>query len=742
MTRNEFLKTAAGLSTALLARNGGIAQGTSEDLERQLFGASGAAVQNADFELTLVPHPALKAKLIHKPSGLSLADGDYSYSFGAPSFDRISARRGGDATIITLEGTAAGVLNVKHEFRIPSNQPWIEESVALTNLGDYPVALPSGRCGFVLPLKVEGRSVEGPLKQFLFTAVPYRREPRGDRKQYADYTLAQVLTESRSSQLRGSLRIDQDQNVVTSVLHSTGAITTEYSSYASEGWVLTDGRRGFLISKYSQRGMEWALLDRVSLAREQAGLRWGGFGIFEGDPEHAAWIPPQGSHQFGVTRITAYAGGMTEGFYVFRAEMERRGQGCPKGFNPPAHWNELYDNKLWWLPNNGQDNPENRQKYYRLPDLQAEAAKAKEYHCEALYLDPGWDTNFASKIWDESRLGKLSDFAAMLYRDYGLRLSLHTPMSGWCNPSSYSRQIDRMKKDGVRVERSLCGASRQYVDESFRRLDSLAAGGASFFMFDGTIYAGQCWDANHGHPLPARREEHVQAMNRLARMVHSKHPRVLIEMHDQMLGGTTLRHVPTYYGYGALPPGDNGPDTLGFDTVWAFELMWDPMTDLVGGHAVALYYYNLAYSIPLYIHIDLRTDNEQALMLWWNASTCRHLGIGGTHREPQTQKAHQEAMATYRRLKPFFSAGTFYGIDELTHVHRHPTDQAAVINCFNLEEKSASREVRFEPVNFGLDAKLPYKVVGGNSKGAAGDYRIEVAIAGYGHTLIEVNANR
>jgi hypothetical protein len=167
--------------------------------------------------------------------------------------------------------------------------------------------------------------------------------------------------------------------------------------------------------------------------------------------------------------------------------------------------------------------------------------------------------------------------------------------------------------------------------------------------------------------------------------------------------------------------------------------MWDPMTDLVGGHSIALYYYNLAYSLPLYIHIDLRTDNAQALMLWWNASTCRHLGIGGTHQDPQAKRAHQEAMAAYRRLKPFFAAGVFYGVDELTHVHRHPVDQAAVINCFNLESKSARREFRFEPAKFGLDPKLPYRIVGGDSTRTSADYKIEVAIAGYGHTLVEVN---
>ncbi len=45
-----------------------------------------------------------------------------------------------------------------------------------------------------------------------------------------------------------------------------------------------------------------------------------------------------------------------------------------------------------------------RQELYTLEALWEEARKAKEYHCEALYLDPGWDTGFGSAIWDEERL--------------------------------------------------------------------------------------------------------------------------------------------------------------------------------------------------------------------------------------------------------------------------------------------------------------------------------------------------
>lgn len=731
MTRNDFLKTALGLPA--LAANPLPAQMSPGEFAAALDSPAGAVLANQAFQLTLATRPALEVRLVHKPSDFALADGPYSYSFGTPFFDRFSTGREGDSTAVTIEGLA-GPIDIQHRFKVPDRLPWIEETLTLSNRGSYPVSLPEGRCGFVLPVSLEGDSVSGRLAGFRFTAVPYRREPRGNTTQYADYTVAQVLTHPRLSSLRNDLRVERQSTVVVSPIYSTGVIPVEYSGYASEAWVLTDGSTGFLISKYNQGGMEWAVLDRMPLDTRRAGLRWGGLAIFQGDPEHGAYLMPGESFTFGVTRITAYRGGVDDGFLAFRSEMEERGQGCPAGFNPPVHWNELYDNKLWWLPNDGQDNPEQRKKLYTLADMKAEAAKARDHHCEALYMDPGWDTSFASKIWDESRLGKLSDFTAMLRGDYGLSLSLHTPMAGWCNPSSYDRSIDRMLADGTRVEGSLCGMSRQYVDETFRRLDALASSGARFFMFDGTIYAGPCWDPSHSHPVPARRDEHARAMNRLARIVHRKHPQVLIEMHDQLLGGTTLRHVPTYYGYGDSSEG------RGFDTVWAFELMWDPMTDLAGGHSIALYYYNLAYSLPLYIHIDLRTDNDQALMLWWNASTCRHLGVGGTHKDARVAQAHKDALATYRRFKPFFAAGVFYGMDEQTHFHRHPSESRAVVNCFNLTREPARRTIHVDPARYGLDPSRKYEVRGGITQKAGAGYDVEVAMASWGHTLLEISA--
>jgi hypothetical protein len=166
--------------------------------------------------------------------------------------------------------------------------------------------------------------------------------------------------------------------------------------------------------------------------------------------------------------------------------------------------------------------------------------------------------------------------------------------------------------------------------------------------------------------------------------------------------------------------------------------MWKPMDDLLAGRSIALYYYNLAYSLPLYVHIDLRTDNAQALVFWWNASTCRHLGFGGTANDATVRTAHESAMKTYRRLKPFYSAGTFYGIDELTHVHRHPTLNAAVVNCFNLETSPMNKKISFEPERFGLKPGRHYELRGTSSSVEANRYTANVTVPGRGHVLLEV----
>jgi len=719
ITRRRFFKGTAAVSVC--AALPAVSEGHSADAPQW----PGGDPENGVFRLSLYPGDGLRnTRLVHLSTGLVLADADYSYSFGRPEFQPGLVSKTEDGSVVVqLQGTAlSGTLQIQQEFRLPQGQPWIEEEIKLVNLGSIPLNLPNLRCGFVLPLPLDAGKVSGRWKDYRFIAIPYRREQQGNRSQYFDFSMDQILAEEFRSEL---------------MTYNTTAAPV----YASEGWAWTNGTQGFLLTKYSLEGMEWSIVDGLPMAPGGAGLRWGGVGIYLGEPAHGSRLLPGASFHFGVTRLTAYPGGMFEGYEAFRRAMAERGHGCPPAFNPPVHWNELYDNKLWWLPDDQQGDPENRKKYYTLASMKEEASKARAIGCEALYLDPGWDTRFGSKIWDESRLGTCKAFVEMLRRDFGLKLSLHTPLSGWCDPTAYPAEMYRVDRFGQRLtwERSrgfgespLCGASRQYVEETARRLKALARDGASFFMFDGNNYHGECWDPEHGHRIPALHQEHVESMDRLARMVHTEYPDVLIEMHFP---------TPTYYGHGRALEKQGYPQAMGFDSVWGFELMWGPMQDLISGHAMTLYYYSLAYGVPIYLHVDLRKDNANALMFWWNASTCRHLGIGGTHQDPATRNAHHEAMSTYRRLEVSFKAGEFYGLDELVHIHIHPRRTGAVINCFNLEDHEVKRLIRFEPGMYGLDPDGNYQVKGAPTQRAGSRYDVDVKIPSYGHVLLELEKN-
>ena len=207
MTRQSFLKATALLPLAAL-RSGevtGASQGNAAPGSREpstLF-----KVGNAHFQLNLAAGQGMKVELVHTPSRIALAAGDYSYSFGQPSFGEVSTADEDHATLLKLVGDIGNGLEFGHKYSVPHDKPWVEEEITLTNRSHHPIALPEGRCGFVLPVKVVGDAVESGLKDFKFTAVPYRREPTGNRTQYADYTLFQVLTEARSSRLRAQSAI-------------------------------------------------------------------------------------------------------------------------------------------------------------------------------------------------------------------------------------------------------------------------------------------------------------------------------------------------------------------------------------------------------------------------------------------------------------------------------------------------------------------------------------------------------
>jgi hypothetical protein len=119
-----------------------------------------------------------------------------------------------------------------------------------------------------------------------------------------------------------------------------------------------------------------------------------------------------------------------------------------------------------------------------------------------------------------------------------------------------------------------------------------------------------------------------------------------------------------------------------------------------------LYEYNLAYDIPLYLHINSAHDSPALLAFWWYASCCRHLGIGGLAEGDEQWPRLVEAMGRYRALQPWFARGRFVGIDRFTHLHvldRGPDgDGGAVLTAFNLTADPVRRTVRLVLADLGL----------------------------------------
>ena len=285
------------------------------------------------------------------------------------------------------------------------------------------------------------------------------------------------------------------------------------------------------------------------------------------------------------------------------------------------------------------------------------------------------------------------------------------------------------------IEGAICLGSQQYLDEAERRLAEHCADGVAFLMFDGNWWSGGCWSLDHGHAVPYTLESHCRASLDLAQRVNARYPQVLIEMHDMIAGGRTTRFTPLYYKHGL--PGSH-------DENWGFEFMWQPLDDITSGRAHALYDYNLGCNVPLYLHIDLRDDNEHALALWWYASTCRHLGIGGTHADPRVASLQRHAMRRYRSLDRYYKRGEFFGFGEEVHVHVLPDEQGMVVNLFNLSDQVREVGTEIPLERLGLDRDRWYAPrpshPGDRFDADAGTYTLARRLAPWSPAVVEVRA--
>ena len=569
-------------------------------------------------------------------------------------------------------------LDIEVRLALVEQAGQLEETLTIRNAGGGQVHLAHLEFGFCADLNARG--------DWTLTAVPFKVQLDGSRHAYSAGALA-------AGEFKNAVFEDNTRQFMPPL--------TEEGSLRSEAWMWGGADQGLLVIKYNIEQIELSVACPVHQAGE-TWLKFGGAGFcLYAEPSGARVLAPGQEFTFGTTTYLPYAGGEVQAYALYREFLDVHGHTFPPDYNPPVNWNELYD--IGWYHSRAD---ELRQNYTRQA-LLGEAAKASAAGCELLYLDPGWEVCEGTTLWDESRLGTPRSLAETLVKEYGLGLGyrtvLRTYQDHWPKewmirhtPGSYEPV---WFKDQGQYFWEPCLCNPAFWEEKLKRILAISREGIRFMMVDEFDWRGPCHDPNHGHAVPTTPLDHARAVYRLCSAIRAACPDLTIETHDPIWPWATSIYVPTYFQHGFGTTGS-------YDENWGFEYMWDCLNDLKSGRALALYYYNLGCSVPIYLHITMAADNDACVFFWWVASTVRHVGIGGkvSHksiepgslpaRDPERRfNAYAAQLALYRRLKPYFVRGTFHGISETAHLHTLPGTAGGVLNVYNLTETAQEIEV-------------------------------------------------
>ncbi|MBY9016066.1 MAG: hypothetical protein KGD68_10275 [Candidatus Lokiarchaeota archaeon] len=572
-------------------------------------------------------------------------------------------------------------IHITHEFKLTEKSRWLDEKITLTNQGKKKNRFGLINLGFKKSLFKQYSGWSDNLDEFILTAIPTRRYiGYGDDRRKENFSANDIL------------------------FGAWVAKEAEMPGFCAEGWLWGNEQGGLLTCKYNPSQMEYSRFQKLATTlpgrgAEDIDILFGGVSLYEGNPELATILEPSESYSFGVTKYAVYEGDYKEGYYLYRSHLEEQGHKYKDNYDPPVHWNELYN--LGWISEKTGFFVEGIEfEVYTLEQLYEEAEIARDIGAECLYLDPGWNIALGSSIWNKERFGFLKDFSKIIHDKYGLKLALHLMMNfeGENEPDEFYLR----NKKGVRlvadpyIDLFCVCANNHWVEEKTRRILELAKEGIDFFMFDFTdlsMFMADdlgCFSKDHGHEVPMLRHTHAENIFKVIQNIKKKFPHILIEAHDR---GVKPRH-PLYYQH-SLPHS--------FDENWGFECMWNPMHDLLSGRATQLFEYNLAYSIPLYLHINENSDNENMLQFWWYASLARHLGIGGLKDISNPKyKALQQAMLLYKSVKSIITRGTFFGLDYNVHLHVAEDNTSGVITAFNLSSRKKRVIIHSDFSKYGL----------------------------------------
>jgi hypothetical protein len=632
---------------------------------------------------------AKTGELTDPQTGTIYADRPYEYSLTGTIFsnetitdkefvDKVIQT---DANKTTFTGTFPSLgIKVLQEFAV--DEFGLQETVEFQNIGTGPVSIKQISLGFCADLRKRSN--------WRLCAIPFKVQLDGSRHDYSGEDLS-------AGQFKNAVFEDSTRKFMPPL--------TEEGCLRSEAWAWGSGSQGLLVIKYNNQQVELSVVCPDTDEKDPY-LRFGGAGIcLYSEPSGVSLLEPGQRFIFGTNYYIPYENGLEQAFYLYRNFLNQRGHTFPADYNPPINWNELYD--LGWY----HSRPEELKQFYTRESLLNEAAKASEIGCELLYLDPGWEVCEGTTLWDEARLGTVKSLVETLEHDYGLGLGYRTILRTYQDHWPHKFLIQHNNEPYEEVDFGgqyfwePCLCNPEFWQEKLNRILAISRNGIRFMMVDEFDWRGPCYNPSHGHPVPTAPIDHILADYRLCKAIREANPSLTIEAHDPVWPWSSSIYVPTYFQHGFGPQGS-------YDENWGFEYMWDCLNDLKSGRALALYYYNLGCNVPIYLHITMAADNDACVFFWWVASTVRHLGIGGKksnktiepgeglpQRDSEARfEAYKEQMKVYKRLKPYFVRGSFYGIAENAHLHTLPEKQGGVLNVFNLTQETQDYEF-FLPSN-------------------------------------------
>ena len=668
-----------------------------------------ATIENPRFLIEVRPTTSgVGIDVTDRYSGVSFADSAYMYSAyvesgggvrrvnGLRSVSVDSSVTDKNDRVIKITGLLGSEqddpsIEICHVLISPEGEDYFEERIDLSNLSADPVRFKGHRFGFRkrlhAPEQYGGQTSD--IENYRLVAVPFRLQPDGKKH---DYTLDDLYN--------GRYELS-----VSTTPDRVDRFTVDEGMGRSEGWAWTDGDYGLLMIKFNPLMVEYSMIGTES-DTDGVHLHFGGAaGCLYEEPSGFRMIEPGQSAGFGATRYHFYEGLWRRGYYMFRDFMAAGGHGLPDDYNPPISWDVRADEAFRGGCRESILSPE---------ILESQAGLARAMGCEMLFMGSGWSAPEGGTTWDDARFGPLSDFAVRMQEQYGLRIGARVVGRSYGDAwgGFYRRDIEGgIGYSGAYSERPFyepCYCFDRYIEEKISRILDLVDSGVEFLTFDEFDWRGPCFDKSHGHAVPTTIGDHARATGEIIRRVHEQRPNVIVKAHDPVWPAS-VRYLPTYYMHN---PGG------AIEEISAFSFLSNPLDDLLSGHALSLFYYKLAYDLPLHMHVNMDKDNDNCLAFWWYASTVRHIGIGGSGQDAARCEAYRKALEEYKSVRRIYSQGNFYGLDELTHIHVHNEEDLCLVSAFNLTDNKVSREVEIRLNDLGLILNMcvdcaDHEIVGG-----------------------------